>query len=368
MEAIGSLSGQGRKALWLPFIAVILFLSHGSDAYARNRISGNQMSAHGSLKQIYEGQEEFKRACINDEDKDGIGEYGLLSELVRDEKSPFIDCFLGATNQDGVSFKSGYCFTLYLPEKTNAKERMYVVYAWPREHGKSGWLTYVMNHTGDIREVTIDLRRQGLAKPCVDMAFDGNPFEGAGIKPEWSPKGTIEDLSEWRELYRSLRIFALVVGILLIPFAVAFAVREWKASGIPSRFAWLPEIRGQIASALLGGVLAHVIFFRFVCDPKPEYWSLAIVMVAGVLSLNEAVEKASIGSLLGFISSVAFIQFDTNVWYIVIHKSDPSFDLNSIEIIPVACVQCLTIPASFLLSLAGFLRSILRPYKRIPPN
>lgn len=133
----------------------------------RSRSNANETSAIASMKNIGQGQEQFRNACIVDLNGNGIGEYGYLPELgghgnyrtnnaggtgtSNCNGSSFIDQILGIVNANNESTKSGYLFLVHLPTSISTAtslypstvslavaEEQFIVYAFPKRLGKSG--------------------------------------------------------------------------------------------------------------------------------------------------------------------------------------------------------------------------------------
>ncbi|MHC4778521.1 MAG: hypothetical protein ACYTFG_08105 [Planctomycetota bacterium] len=179
--------------------------------HSHSRIGSNEASAQGSLKSIATGQEQFKSVCNIDADKDGVGEYGFLSELGGTRKgrldhafsaSPYIPRILGTMNGFGCVSKAGYFFKLYLPGKdgkairefansvppvggelADLHEKTYRVIAWPQQKGKTG-----------ERAFAIDQRGEPFYLPS-------SPWSGAEDSPPWIPPNEFGEgtFSESRE-------------------------------------------------------------------------------------------------------------------------------------------------------------------------
>ncbi|MHC4599327.1 MAG: hypothetical protein ACYS47_10010 [Planctomycetota bacterium] len=154
------------------------------------RIGANEASAQGSLKCISVGQEQFQAACCIDQNTNGVGECGFLSELggtkacrgggQQYESSPYIPSILGKVDPSGVCKKAGYCFILYLPTGMRSAtahggesvdhtmaEGSYIAYAWPEETGVTG-----------VRLFVIDAQGQPYCK-------NESPYSGPSDPPPW---------------------------------------------------------------------------------------------------------------------------------------------------------------------------------------
>ncbi|MHC5082119.1 MAG: hypothetical protein ACYTHN_24200 [Planctomycetota bacterium] len=138
-------------------------------------ISQNEGFARMFLKGLRSSQKEFQRDACVDQDGDGIGEYGYLSELLglqpcrgTGEKKKYM--MIGSVMCDrGVYLFKGFCFELFLrdesgrwvsersglpspsPGAADGQEGEYVAYAWPHEKGRSGASLFAMTQEGALR-------------------------------------------------------------------------------------------------------------------------------------------------------------------------------------------------------------------------
>ncbi|GEM_PF-2571109 len=154
----------------------------------RSHVGANESNAMGSLKAISTGQVMFMSDGLVDQNGNGRGEFGFLSELggaapcrksgTQVESEFYIPAVLGKVDAHGVAKKNGYCFKVYLPdgrggaveetdrevprvgrEGARMQERAFIVYAWPEEPGKTG-----------LRMFAIDPQGMIFAKDCADEA------------------------------------------------------------------------------------------------------------------------------------------------------------------------------------------------------
>ncbi len=145
-------------------------------------------------QRILPAEEQFKSGLYRDQDADGVGEYGLLSELTgrRDvgegQRLALISGPLGRGATVG-----GYSYTIYLPGGTTrvaddgktetratvqanseAQETSFVAYAWPA-HNKEGMMYALVN------DVVYQSTYSGMP-PAWNAVFGGGSFEA---KPVW---------------------------------------------------------------------------------------------------------------------------------------------------------------------------------------
>jgi len=130
----------------------------------RARLAANESSAIASLRTLSSAQETFRSSIMIDEDTDGLGEYGTLSQLAglvacpngNTADPPFIDDQLGSANKSGYVFDmllggTTACGTVAVTPATNANEITYFAYATPVSYGRSGNRTFVLDSSGVIR-------------------------------------------------------------------------------------------------------------------------------------------------------------------------------------------------------------------------
>jgi len=174
-----AIAGTALSAVMTIFLLVLLPIvaAIAIPSLLRSRIGANETYTIGTLKAIAAGQEQFRSAAVVDQDQDGLGEYGFLTELagksmcrgseISVATSPYIPGIWGQTNGFGVVVRSGYCYKLFLPngrggaleetydppnpssETADAQEQAYLVYAWPMSQ-KTGSRTFLLDQNGQI--------------------------------------------------------------------------------------------------------------------------------------------------------------------------------------------------------------------------
>jgi prepilin-type N-terminal cleavage/methylation domain-containing protein len=185
----------------------------------RARVTSCEVSAIGCLRSIGTCQTEFCNAAIVDQDTDGAGEYGYLSEMsgvnfyrMDPRFSPgvstnkvnptFITSVLGSTalaSPLGIANKSGYNHCVYLPTAAgpafaepgggapvpgntadaNVQEARYAVYAWPAAIRNSGNRAFMINQMG----VVFGTENTGVQNYNADLVI---PPPGAAFDPGMS--------------------------------------------------------------------------------------------------------------------------------------------------------------------------------------
>ncbi len=175
-----------------------------------SRLSANETMAIATLTSLRTVQAEFRQACVVDQDKNGVGEYGLLQELAGGAvprggvsgRTPgeFISQQLGSVASNGIATKDGYSFLVYLPTSAGVarnegqftvgrgtaafaplQETWWCCYAWPTNRGQTGNRAFCVNQTGVVYQTLNNLPTQcytGTTFPQAQAAFvdvPGNP-------------------------------------------------------------------------------------------------------------------------------------------------------------------------------------------------
>jgi hypothetical protein len=205
----------GMKMRNVAFLLVLVVLVVGCE---EKRI-GVGYSTFGRLKNIFAGQEQFRTQCCVDDDVDGTGEYGLLSELsgarkYRGSRKSYKNCswISEAYRPDakGIASVGGYHFIIYLvgekksfhmvkdavKENADKREEDYVVYAFPIISGKSLNRVFAMNSQGEIMYIqNKDHRWGGSNIPPPGLAYrDGkDPAVGSGEFVRAGDKGGADE-------------------------------------------------------------------------------------------------------------------------------------------------------------------------------
>lgn len=194
------------KAVWVPG----LVLCSGMLIWAAwPRYSGctasAQSSAASALKSgVFPAEYMFQRELILDQDGDGVGEYGLLSEVsgrrkVGSHEIGNIKLLQLPFTKDWTA--NGYCFAIYLPDGRGGsisdpaelgprlpgaaqaikdQERRFVAYAWPTDRNV-GQRMFAITESGLVRSVAWDGQR-----PAWNAVFGGLGWE---VFPTWSVDG-----------------------------------------------------------------------------------------------------------------------------------------------------------------------------------
>jgi len=172
----------------IPFLAL---------GFGGGRIEMHEVSAHATMRGIASGQEIFRASVVLDQNANGIGEYGLLSDL-SEGPSPYIPSSL-KPNVKGRSSSKGYCFVIYLPSAGGraissrkssrgdddfdpSQEQMFLAFAWPEKTGRSGNRIFAFDSRGVVLTKGKS-KYSGLSKPPPWKAA----IQDANGNGKWDP-------------------------------------------------------------------------------------------------------------------------------------------------------------------------------------
>jgi len=193
----------------------------------RARMSANEGSAIGSLRNLATAQQTFQSNQCVDEDDDGSGEYGYLTELtgggqLRDGDPAvnpgYITVALCPPNGGDVATKSGFCFQTWLPgphsdtdslagsqDEMDAAENRWLAYAWPVSYRTSGIRCFAVDQGAEVVSATND----NGGNPFYDGTANGpaaaDALSAGFVEPDWSqlavgnnpPGGAATDTQTW---------------------------------------------------------------------------------------------------------------------------------------------------------------------------
>ena len=145
----------------------------------RARMSANEGSAIGTLRNLATAEQTFQSNNIVDQDEDGTGEYGVFNELTgaqgcrtngantKSAVNPgYITTVLAVTSGDSAT-KSGYNTKVYLPgtvtdtgngtptyntdtDTINAQENRWIAYSWPASFRTSGIRCFCVDQGAEV--------------------------------------------------------------------------------------------------------------------------------------------------------------------------------------------------------------------------
>ncbi len=180
------------------------------------RLAANESAAIATLRSLSSAQAQIQSSAAIDTDADGGGEYGYFGELAgtdpmrvsnagapaagvvgTDELNPAVlSSAFGNVDANGVVTRSGYCFTVFLPDGAvppagitegagafpdgDNCEILWCAYAWPQSYGSSGNRAFFVNQEGDLLQMN---NRQAV------------PYEGSAAGPAWSAAYTAANMS-----------------------------------------------------------------------------------------------------------------------------------------------------------------------------
>jgi len=167
--------------LIIAIIAAFLLVS-----VLRAKMAANETSAINTIRTIRTNQALFQIRAVDDEDDDGIGEFGFLQELaglvqVRDpdgtrlKPGELLSPTLAQINHAGEVQKNGYLFKMYLPARADFSvfatetqgavapiadqggidrcEHVWVCYAWPADVGRTGNRVFVIDSSNQLYQM-----------------------------------------------------------------------------------------------------------------------------------------------------------------------------------------------------------------------
>ena len=158
----------------------------------RARLAANESSAIATLRTISSAQETFRSSIIKDQDTDGLGEYGLLSEMCGTvagpgmaavASPPFLDPQVGSGN------KSGYLFSVRvgptavgagggaITPAISASEVVYDAFCHPIAYSRSGNRSFTIDASGVIRQTDMGAQQAAGASPGL-VAWSTWPVVG----------------------------------------------------------------------------------------------------------------------------------------------------------------------------------------------
>jgi prepilin-type N-terminal cleavage/methylation domain-containing protein len=165
------------------------------------RLSANETAAIATLRNIISAQAQFQQSAKADDDADGTGEYGGFIEMSGAAAGrmaavlvpPVLSGAFRVLNANSEVSRSGYFFTMYLPDNAGAgvqepvtgyaagggqdsdlSETTWCCYAWPVNYNQSGNRTFFTNQAGDVI-ATEDSTYSGTGNgPPADGAFQAS--------------------------------------------------------------------------------------------------------------------------------------------------------------------------------------------------
>jgi len=197
-------TAQLPKLVWIPIVVLAVFglMVLAVPSHSHDHSAALAASAAATLKSgIFPAQVQFQSMPVLDQDGNGTGEYGLLSELSGRRAvgrcAPGELSYLSGPLSRG-DLSNGYRFALYLPngaggalgepagegprravakEAISLQERHFVAYAWP-EQTDGGRHMYAISEDGRIRYAPW----MGVP-PAWDALWAGRGWGAAAVWP-----------------------------------------------------------------------------------------------------------------------------------------------------------------------------------------
>ena len=193
------LGGLGTLIMPLAIIAAIAIPN-----LLESRVTSNEAAVSTSLKSgIFPSQIQFQSGNYVDEDKNGVGENGFITEMsgadsIQGQESVRLS-LLPRTWSTNDPMMNGYRFALYLPdgagavssragitdhspEAIKARENHWIAYAWPDAWGQNGRRAFAILPNGTVLSTKPSATG---SKPAWNSALSN----GWGSQPsaEWTP-------------------------------------------------------------------------------------------------------------------------------------------------------------------------------------
>ncbi len=165
-----------------------------------SRVTANEAAAAATLKSgIFPAQVQFQAGAYVDEDSDGRGEYGFLTEFSGGPVPGFNKTLQLLAPGDWSGVRNGYHYVVYLPDGAGGggdsrsalgqngigdREAYWVAYAWPEKD--QGRKVFAICHTGMIYQQPMAKGPATATKPAWNDLFGGGDKSWAD-QPTWLP-------------------------------------------------------------------------------------------------------------------------------------------------------------------------------------
>ena len=163
-----------------------------------SRVTANESAAASTLKAcVFPAEIQFEAGGYVDEDQDGRGEYGFLSELSGGPLPGNAKVLQLLAPGDWSAVHSGYHFVVYLPDGKggggdqrnalgqagiNDRESYWVAYAWPEKD--AGRRAFALSYNGLLYQLPVG--KTPATKPVWNDVF-GGAGKGWQDQPVWQP-------------------------------------------------------------------------------------------------------------------------------------------------------------------------------------
>lgn len=217
--------------LLIILIVIALIVTIALPSLLSSRLSANENSAIGTIRQVLQSQVQFVARKEADLNGNGTGEFGTFGEMsgnvaVRAANGGttflepgVVNRSFGAISPVGEMLRGGYYFRIYLPGAGGeglielpgggadasvdpAKaEATWCVYAWPANYGSTGRRTFFANQLGDI-VFTDSSAYTGPGAPIAPGAALTLPGPGGNIDGRVAVNQQGRDGNTWRSAAR----------------------------------------------------------------------------------------------------------------------------------------------------------------------
>ena len=161
-----------------------------------SRVTANEASAASTLRSgVFPGEIQFQAGAYIDENNNGRGEYGFLSELSGGPVPGFAKTLSLMAPHDWNAVRNGYHFTVYLPDGmggardqrtalnasgTDDREGYFVAYAWPEKD--QGFKIFAVFNHGTVYQLPVG--KGPATQPAWNDVFGGEGKTWTD-KPSW---------------------------------------------------------------------------------------------------------------------------------------------------------------------------------------
>ncbi len=196
------------KSIKIMIIMMFIFIVVAMIIYFYDKVSYMDRPGYASpphevakirLRSLNYVQPTYKQGRGSDRDKDNIGEYGTLYELMLKRSFEFArqyygpvyplypdnELTFGSSAESTSSNPLGYIYKIYIPLNPDDAEKYWCAYAWPAKKFSKEFVTYFVNEKGHIYYVNTK-KHEGLGNgPKVGDAYKGEPFKSEVDTTKW---------------------------------------------------------------------------------------------------------------------------------------------------------------------------------------
>lgn len=168
----------------------------------RARIASNEGSAIGTLRALATGEDQYRTAIAEDNDANGVGEYGVLAELTAGD---FIPRGMTPSGTTEFAIKSGYRIQAFPGDAAgdgddSDESAFFIAYAWPDSLNNTGVRAFAIDQSneiafnfdqllsGDTAPTATDARSPVVGRErTLGLASGTPPVSGSNDTGVWNP-------------------------------------------------------------------------------------------------------------------------------------------------------------------------------------